>query len=370
MQYRTLGKTGIEVSALGFGAMRLPMVDEHVDYPVGVPLLRRGLELGITYIDTAHGYCNGTSEIAVGKAIADWPRDKVFISTKGPVNNPEHVKIWRERLESQLKRFNTPYIDFYNCHNLSWEEYNTLVNIPGGVLEQAERAKADGLIRYLSLSCHDTPDNMKRIIDTGHFATMTLQYNLLDRTNTEVIAHAHAAGVGIIIMGPVGGGRLGVDSAVIKSFLPTGQVIRSTPEIALRFVLTNPGVTVALSGMNEMSHIEENVVTAGRAEPLSAAEMDHVAEALDETKRLADLYCTGCNYCMPCPNGVKIPDNFKLMNYHRLYGLTDFARKEYAKLALSGDSAAECLECNECEPKCPQNLPIIKQLQDVVAALG
>ena len=370
MLYRILGKTGIRVSALGFGAMRLPMREEAVDYDLATPLLRRAFELGVNYVDSAFGYCNSTSEIAVGKAVAGWPRDRLCISTKLPVRSPDDVAQWRSRLETQLERLNTGYIDIHNHHGLKWQEFLDLVSQPGGTLEQARRAQAEGLIRHVSLSCHDTPDNMRRLIDTGEFASITLQFNLLDRTNADVIAHAGERGVGVVVMGPVGGGRLGVSSDVIRGFIPTARSVRSTPEVALRFVLSHPGVTVALSGMNALAQIEENVVTASRDEPLGAAELTSVAAALDETRRLADLYCTGCGYCLPCPHEVKIPDNFQLMNYHRLYGLTEYSRAQYARLLREGGSAAQCEECGECEPKCPQNIRIVEQLKEVAAVLG
>jgi predicted aldo/keto reductase-like oxidoreductase len=212
---------------------------------------------------------------------------------------------------------------------------------------------------------------MIRLIETGEFASITLQYNLLDRANASVIARAHELGVGVVVMGPVGGGRLAMSPEVLRQYGATDRSITNTPEIAMRFVLTNPGVTVALSGMNAFSQIEENVVTANRAESLSVAELWQVDDALGEIQKLADLYCTGCGYCQPCPNGVKIAENFKLMNYARLYGLTDYARQSYAGLVNRWGGAAEkCIECGECEPKCPQNIRIPEQLREVVAALA
>ena len=370
MLYRTLGRTGYRVSALGFGAMRLPMADDKVDEEKAIPVLRRALDLGVNYFDSAWGYCNQTSEIAVGKAIAGWPREKLVLSTKQPIHSTDDVAIWRERLETQLKRFDTPYIDVYNCHGLSWDQYQQFVAPPGGVLEQARKAQAEGLIRHLCLSCHDTPENMLKLIDTGELDVMTLQYNLLDRKNAPAIAHALEKGVGIVVMGPVGGGRLAMAPDVLGERVGPDLTIKSTPEIALRFVLTNPGVGVALSGMNTIPMVEENVEIASRSDPLSLAELKQVDEAFDEIKKLADLYCTGCDYCLPCPNEVRISENFRLMNYFRLYGVKEYAKNGYAGLVRRGGSADQCLECGECEPKCPQNLPIMQQLAEVRATLG
>jgi len=370
VRYRALGKTGFQVSALGFGAMRLPMRDDRVDEELAVPIVRRALELGVNYVDSAWGYCNGTSEIAVGRAIAGWPRNRVYLSTKQPVRSPEDVAQWRSRLETQLLRLNTSYIDIYNCHNLQWADFLAYVAPNGGVLEQARRAQVEGLIRHFSLSCHDSPENMRRFIDTGEFASMTLQYNLLDRANAEVIAHAHEQGVGIAVMGPVGGGRLAMPPSVLERYAPDGGTIGSMPELALRFVLANPGVSVALSGMNTLEQVEENVATAGAVRPLEASEQRRIDAALDAVKREADLYCTGCGYCVPCPNEVKIPDNFKLMGYYRLYELPEYARRQYAWMVSRGGAASQCKECHECEAKCPQGLPIVERLREVAATLG
>ena len=202
---------------------------------------------------------------------------------------------------------------------ISWKQYQERIDVKRGPLAAARRAQREGLIRHLSFSFHDSPDALIRLIDSGHFESMTVQYNLLDRANEPGIAHARERGLGVVIMGPVGGGRLAAFSPEINRLVPGGA--RSTPELALRFVLSNPGVCVALSGMSSVQMVEENVATASRVEPLSDDERVRMGQALDEIRKLADLYCTGCGYCLPCPNDVNIPKNFEYMNYHRLYGL-------------------------------------------------
>jgi len=374
MQYRAYGSTDMMVSALGFGAMRLPHHEDGTcNYDKAVPLLRRGIELGINFIDSAWGYLRGTSEVAVGMAIKGYDREKIYLSTKAPVDTEGQAKAdnWWKMLEECLKRLDTDRIDFMHFHNIAWDRFKNWVAVPGGALEAAYRALDQGIIRHLCFSSHDTPENIRKLIDTGEFSGMLVQYNLLDRTNEEVIVYAHSKGMGVEVMGPVGGGRLGVPSPEIQRMIPEG--IKSTPEIALRFVLANPNVSVALSGMNEIRQIEENVATASREEPLSPEELAQIRAALDQMQCLAELYCTGCEYCMPCPNGVDIPENFRLMNYHRIYGLTEYARREYAKLGQRKDPqgelrpawAAACKECGRCESKCPQNIPIIEQLKEV-----
>ncbi|MFL0247724.1 aldo/keto reductase [Candidatus Clostridium stratigraminis] len=373
MIYREFGKTGIKVSTLGFGAMRLPMIEvdgkKSIDEDKAIPVIHRALELGVNYVDTAPYYCDGLSEITVGKALKGC-RDKVYLSTKNPIEDAsgEH---FLERLEKSLRKLDTDYIDFYHMWGISLKTYEEKINIPDGPLQAALKAKEQGLIKHLSFSFHDKPENMIKIIDTGYFETVLCQYNLLDRANEKAIEYAHEKGLGTAIMGPVGGGRLGAPSAVIQEMLK-GKT-KSTAEMALRFVLANQNVSLALSGMSTIEMVEENAAVASIPGVLTLEELKKVEEMLEENKRLSELYCTGCNYCMPCPQGLNIPHIFKLMNYNRVYGLKDYAKEEYSKLKVLGNKTGKpadaCVECGACEAKCPQHLKIINQLKETSAAL-
>ena len=368
MIYKEFGKTGIKVSALGFGAMRLPMIEINekkvVDEEKAIQVIHRAFELGVNYIDTAPYYCESLSEIAVGKALKGW-RDKVYLSTKNPIEDAsgEH---FRERLEKSLKNLDVDCIDFYHMWGINWKAYQENIDVKDGPLSMAMKAKEEGLIKHLSFSFHDAPENMRKIIDTGYFETVLCQYNLLDRANEEAIAYAKKKGLGVVIMGPVGGGRLGAPSALIVDMMK--DKVKSTAEMALRFVLANPNVTVALSGMGTIEMVEENAAVASIPGALTTDEKNKVDDMLEENKKLAELYCTGCNYCMPCPSGLKIPHIFSLMNYNKVYGLKDYAVDEYSKLndekGDNGKDASFCVECGTCESKCPQHLEIIKQLKN------
>ncbi len=364
MKYRQYGNTGKVVSALGYGAMRLPFDDPEES----VALLKLGMDLGINYIDSAYGYGAGRSEEYVGQAIKD-RRDQVYIATKNPLHD-ETVDGWWQRLETQLERLQTDHIDFYKVvHGLTWDVY-TRVYEPK-LHKEALKARDQGIIGHIVFSSHDRPENIIKLINTGVFEGLLVQYNLLDRTNEEVIAHAHESGMGVEIMGPVGGGRLGMASERVQAMVPG---VTSTPELALRFVLANPNVTIAFSGMNTRAQVKENCAVASREAPLSDEEMQAIQNALAENKRLAELYCTGCNYCVPCPQGVAIPDIFAAMNYHRVWGLTAYAKELYQKLGPDNKNgkmnASACVECGECEKKCPQNIPIIQRLKESHAALS
>jgi predicted aldo/keto reductase-like oxidoreductase len=373
MQYKEFGKTGIKMSALGFGAMRLPMKDggKIVDDEKAVPIIQRAFELGVNYIDTAPYYCEKLSEVTVGKALKGW-RDKVYLSTKNPIEDASGAN-WLVRLESSLKKLDVDYIDFYHMWGISLEAFKEKINVPDGPMEAALKAKADGLIKHISFSFHDKAENFAEIVDSGYFESVLMQYNLLDRSNEKNIDYAHEKGLGVVIMGPVGGGRLGAPSPVIAELLK--EKSQSSAETALRFVLSNPHVNIALSGMGSLEMVEENVEVASREAHLTEEEKKSVMEMMGEHKKLAELYCTGCNYCQPCPKEINIPHLFGLMNYHKVYGLTEYAKNEYKSL-INGTAwvktklANDCIKCGQCEKKCPQKLSIIKQLAETHAALA
>ncbi|MFW6303742.1 MAG: aldo/keto reductase [Candidatus Sumerlaeota bacterium] len=375
MQYRKLGKTGFEASALGFGAMRLPRLDDGgVDHNEAIRCFHRAFELGVNYVDTAFGYHGGESEVVVGKALKGH-RDKVKFATKNPYKGDSGEE-WMQNLETQLERLDTDHIDFLLSHGLNWEAYSGSMSVPGGPMDMFRKARDQGKIGEMCFSSHDSPENIKKLIDTGEFATMTVQYNLLDRHNEEVIAWASEKGMGVIAMGPVAGGRLVAPSDTIQNLIP-GEV-GSSPEMALRFVLANPNISVALSGMGNMQMVEENAATCARTNILSQEELDHMEKAMEEVKKFSDLYCTGCGYCMPCPQDIHISHAFSLMNMHRVWGQTEYARSAYQRWAEKGkppwlgkyNTAAACVECGKCEQECPQDIPIIEQLKEVEAVLG
>ena len=370
MQYRVLGRTGLKVSALGFGTMRFKLVDGHVDQDLAVQVLHRSMDLGVNYFDSAVGYCNAESEMTLGKALKGRREGKVISTKYPPWGRSLTADDCRQTIEQSLSRLDIDYIDIYHMHGMDWETFQK-VNAKGAAMEAARKAKEEGLVKHLAFSFHDAPEHMIDIVKAApDLDVVTCQYNLLDRSNEKSIETVHDMGIGVVVMGPVAGGRLGVPSERLQGVLP-GESI-STPDLALRFVLTNPNVSVALSGMNTVEMVEENAATASVETPLTEEEMRRIGAMLEENRRLGELYCTGCEYCMPCPNKVNIPEVFRLMNLHRVWGLTESARERYARLS-SGEEltdASACVECGQCEEKCPQKIPIIEQLKESHEALG
>ena len=375
MIYKPFGKTGVKVSALGFGAMRLPMKETDgkkiVDEDLAVPLMQKAFDMGVNYVDTAPLYCETLSEIAVGKALKGY-RDKVYLSTKNPIEDADGDH-WTERLEKSLKKLDTDYIDFYHFWGISLKSFESWQGLKFGPLEAAYKAKEQGLIKHISFSYHDAAENYKKIADSGHFETTLVQYNMLDRSNEDNIAYAKSKGLGVVIMGPVGGGRLGAPSEKIQSLLKTKST--STAEMAMRFVFANENVDMALSGMGDLNMLNENFEIASRTGHLTEDELLHIKTMMEENKNLAKLYCTGCNYCKPCPAGIDIPYLFEIMSRYSVYGLKEHAKSAYKEM-MNGLSwrksadASKCTACGTCEEKCPQKLPIIKQLQETHATLA
>ena len=250
---------------------------------------------------------------------------------------------------------------------LGWKQYQKM-NGDGGPVEAAYKAQEEGLIKNLSFSSHDSAENIIKLIDTGHFASMLVQYNLLNRSNEKALVHAKEKGMGTVVMGPIGGGRLAAPSTKLKELMPESK---SSVETALRFVLANENVDIALSGMENIDMVRQNVRIASDASSLNAEEQENVEAMLEENKKLAELYCTGCEYCLPCPQGINIPRVFEIMNYDNVYGLTEHAKNKYQDFLENEDevSPEECIECGSCEKQCPQDLDIIEKLKETHTTL-
>jgi predicted aldo/keto reductase-like oxidoreductase len=383
VQYVDFGKTGVKVSRLGMGCMRLPNYEKDgvtvYNEEESIAIIHRAIDLGVNYFDTAPYYCDRLSEIILGRALKGGKREKVFISTKNPIENNSGDD-YEKRLENSLKNLDTSYIDFYHFWGISLNAFLNSVKVKDGPLDRAVKLKGQGLIKHISFSFHDgeagskEDENLVEILKQGEgvLETVLCQYNLLDRGKENGISKAHGMGMGTVVMGPIGGGRLGAPSKVISDMIPGKRW--SSAELALRFVLANPNINIALSGVSSMGQLEENARVAGNTDPLSGNELEQIKTMMKENERLAGLYCTGCRYCMPCPAGINIPEIFTMMNYHRVYRITEYAQKAYADIGklpwMQYKNASACTECGQCESKCPQSLPIKKQLKETHETLA
>ena len=374
MQYRKFGKLDWKISALGFGTMRLPCVgndQNNIDEKEAIKMIRYAIDNGLNYVDTAYSYHGGNSEIITGKALRDGYRDRTRLATKLPVWLINSKLDMDEKLNEQLKKLNTDYIDFYLFHSLDKGRWNDLLKFHP--IDWAESKIKEGKIRYIGFSFHDEFSVFKEIIDYYNGWTFCqIQYNYLDenfQAGTHGLKYAAEKGIAVVIMEPLRGGRLARLPVQVEEILKEIDIERSDVEWGLQWVWNHPEVSVVLSGMSTFEQVEQDIEYASRSEinHLSLEELEAIDKAIKKYREIAPIACTSCFYCLPCPNEVYIPENFTIYNEGILFGDLDIAKLRYADLKGKAD---ECIECGVCEPKCPQKLPIIELLKKVKAELG
>lgn len=383
MLYRKLGKTNEEVSILGFGCMRLPVIDNvrtNINEEEATKMIRYAIDQGVNYIDTAYPYHGdgmkegGMSEPFVAKALQDGYREKVNIATKLPSWLIQSREDMDKYLDEQLERLDTDVIDFYLVHTINTSNWSTLKEC--GIDEFLDQAIKDGKIRYAGFSFHDTLDLFKEIVDYYDWSFCQIQYNYLDehfQAGIEGLEYAANKGLGIIIMEPLKGGNLinGLPDEVMK-VINESEPKRTAAEWGLRWIWNNPDVGVVLSGMTLMKHVVENVNIAKEAEPnsLTEKELAIIQEVKNIFNNKVKVPCTGCSYCMPCPAGVNIPKVFTIYNDYFLIDSEDGKKRtkfRYAFWSKKDEHASNCADCGECEEHCPQSIQIREQLKDVTA---
>lgn len=376
MKYRKFGSLDWDVSALGFGAMRLPVVGKNagnVDEPEAIKMIRHAVGQGVNYVDTAYTYHENHSERVVGKALLDGYRQKVRLATKLPswlVQKPEDFDRF---LDEQLAKLQTDHIDFYLLHALNSTYWPKLRDWK--ILNWAEDAIADGRIHYLGFSFHDEFEIFKDIVDAyDHWTFCQIQYNFMDieyQAGTQGLNYAAAKGLAVVIMEPLRGGQLTLKvPKSIEAIWQEAAVRRTPADWALQWIWNHPEVSVVLSGMSTMQQVLANLDSADRSDAgmLSEAELNLVDKAREEYRRLAPVPCTNCRYCMPCPNGVEIADILKFYNDALVYENPRGPRFLYRNLP-NEKRADKCVECFECEEKCPQGIHISEQLKKAHAWL-
>ncbi|MFA5308567.1 MAG: aldo/keto reductase [Dehalococcoidales bacterium] len=380
MHYRNFGKLDWKVSALGFGAMRLPVVGEDqskIDEPEAIRMIRYAADHGVNYIDSAYLYHMGQSEVLVGKALKDGYHDKMKVATKLPARMVEKAEDMDRILGEQLTRLDMPKIDFYLLHGLNREGWDRVRDF--GVLKWAEKQMAAGKIGRLGFSFHDSYDVFKEIIDAyDNWVLAQIQYNYMDeneQAGRKGAEYAAGKGIAVVVMEPLRGGRLAKDpppDPVVKVLAAAKRKMSGT-EWALQWVWNQPEISVALSGMSTMKQVEDNVAYASRSKPglFSAADKKVVEDIKAAFKSLSPVPCSGCRYCQPCPNKVEIPRVFQIYNDAVMYDDMKSGQFMYnSQFGIPQDQRADqCVDCGECVTKCPQNIDIPDWLKKAHAAL-
>ncbi len=371
MKYRKLGKLGIDCSSFGIGCMRFNMKtiengESVVDESISTPIIRRAIECGVNYFDTAYVYSGQKNEAALAHALRDGYRKRVYIATKLPAwecNVPEDMD---RILSEQLERLETDYIDFYLLHSLNANNWDKMQKL--GVCEFLDKAKASGKIKYAAFSFHDSYDAFVNIIDSYNWDMCQIQYNYLDiehQATTRGLDYAHAKNIPVVIMEGLRGGKLANVPDNVAEIFDSFPVKRSPAEWAFRWLCNHPAVSTVLSGVSTMEQLEDNLGIFDRCDAgcMSADEEALIAAARDAYNSRIKVGCTGCGYCVPCPAEVDIPRIFSAWNNLFMFGENLKGNGRYAKILTDKKSAENCLACGKCESICPQHINIIDMLK-------
>ncbi|OPZ24157.1 MAG: Aldo/keto reductase family protein [Lentisphaerae bacterium ADurb.BinA184] len=356
MNYRAFGRTGLMVSALSMGCMRLGE-----DQEANTRVVARALELGVNYFETTRWYCGGQCQHRTAPGLAGKTRG-VIVSGKCGIGPDSTAYGFRQEIERQLDILGLTHFKFFQVGWFSWGMMPHLLK-RGGVLDALRVARDEGLVQFVGFTGHDTAENFIKCLETGLFDSMTVPYSLINRTYEGTIRRAGELGVGVVAMCPVAGGTLACESSVLKEALGLDL---PTTEMALRFVLANPHVSTACSGMTSAGMVEQNACTV-KAAGVAGSSEDHARMCAGLEKLRAAFgarLCTACRYCMPCPRGVDIPRHMELHRNWKAFGLADITRRQLD--GVPADRAIElCNACGECEKKCPNQIPVRKALREL-----
>ena len=362
--------------------MRLPTKDDEIEVVEATEMLHYAIDNGVNYVDTAYPYHGGSSETFLGNALKGGYRDKVKLATKMPSWEIKTADDFDKYLDIQLGRLQVDHVDFYLLHGLNKERWPKLRDL--GVREWAEKAIAGGRFRHLAFSFHDDYDTFEQIVDEYDWPMCQIQYNYMDVENqagTKGLRYAASKGIAVVIMEPLLGGKLVGPPPSIQAMWDSAATERTPVEWALRWLWNQPEVSVVLSGMSAMPQVKENVALA-EASGIGTVSADELAlhdQVRAKYQELTAIPCTNCGYCMPCPQGVDIPGNFGTYNEGIMYDKPDAARGQYGwwKFAYEEQGildhdvrAAQCIQCGECQDKCPQGIPISEWMPVIHGALG
>jgi predicted aldo/keto reductase-like oxidoreductase len=350
MEKRILGRTRWEVSTIGFGAIKLPRISQkECDL-----LLNRALDLGINFVDTAD--CYGDSEEKIGRALRK-RRKELYLSTKIDERDGSGVS---RKLDRSLQRLRTDWIDLVFFHDVRGSEYEAIFERGG--LRALEKARDQGKILEIGISIHHSVAMMQKAIDSGVFSALMIAYSPIDedRLTADLIPSAYRKGVGLIAMKPLAGGRLGE----WRSWNREDFMQESPAQISLRYILTSPYITCAIPGMTRLEELEENV-KVGKT-PRSLAQKE-IAALLDWVGEIGKGFCRNCGYCLPCPEGIPIPDIFRFEGYYERYGLREWAMDQYRALPIKSEV---CVSCDQCTARCPYGVDIPERLRAIHQMLG
>lgn len=360
---RMIPQFGCEISRLGYGGMRFPKNGDEVDVEEAVKLLRKAYDMGVNYFDTAVVYHKGESEKIFGKAFEIYDRSSYYLADKMSIWVCKDEQEMKELFERQLKTLKTDYIDFYLVHSLNRNHYQKVKEFH--CVEFLQEMKRQGKIKHLGFSFHDTYPVFTQILNDYDWDFVQIQLNYLDWQNQgaeQLYRELEKRNLPCMVMEPVRGGYLAtLDEQRAKPFLEM-EPNRSIASWAIRWVESLPQVTVVLSGMSDMAQLEDNVAMMTNFEPMNEKELEAVAKVVEEIRKVNDIPCTGCRYCMDCPMGVDIPEIFAIYSRLKIFGKDKSFVEDYKEVMENGNGAEHCVGCQQCMNHCPQSIEIPDKL--------
>lgn len=360
---RMIPQFGCEISRLGYGGMRFPKNGDEVDVEEAVKLLRKAYDMGVNYFDTAVVYHKGESEKIFGKAFEIYDRSSYYLADKMSIWVCKDEQEMKDLFERQLKTLKTDYIDFYLVHSLNRNHYQKVKEFH--CVEFLQEMKRQGKIKHLGFSFHDTYPVFTQILNDYDWDFVQIQLNYLDWQNQgaeQLYRELEKRNLPCMVMEPVRGGYLAtLDEQRAKPFLEM-EPNRSIASWAIRWVESLPQVTVVLSGMSDMAQLEDNVAMMTNFEPMNEKELEAVAKVVEEIRKVNDIPCTGCRYCMDCPMGVDIPEIFAIYSHLKIFGKDKSFVEDYKEVMENGNGAEHCVGCQQCMNHCPQSIEIPDKL--------
>ena len=373
MKYRKNPRTNQQISLLGFGMMRLPVIDEDyskIDEKQAVEMLRYAIDGGVNYVDTAYFYHGGNSEVVTGKALKDGYREKVFLATKLPFGEAKDPSDLPKYLDTQLKRLDVNYIDYYLAHSIEDDAYDKFKTL--GVYDFMKKEKEAGTLGQIGFSYHgSTPEFFTELLDSYEWDFAQIQLNFMDENYQAGVRGLLAAGergIPIIIMEPLRGGMIANRlPAAVSAIYDSFPEKRSAADWAFNWVADFPEVMTILSGMGTMEQIEENLKILSKYDPecITDAERAVYASVKSEYEKLIVYGCTACKYCMPCPAGINIPGIIELRNNTTMYDCLKESKGDYIEW-VGKPRASVCTNCKQCEEACPQQLKVSEIMAECV----
>ncbi len=376
MRYRKIDKIDAAPSALGFGCMRLPILDNDyakIDEKEAIRMIRHAIDQGVNYVDTAYMYHQGNSEIVLGKALKDGYREKVYVANKLPVWEVKTETDADRLLQEQLDKVQVDHFDFYLLHALNKNFWETVRKFD--LIKWGEQKRKEGKIKYFGFSFHDGPELFKEIIDAHDWDFCQIQYNYMDerfQAGRMGLDYAHSKGIGVIVMEPLRGGDLVKNLPDRIMDVYNGHEPKRSPvDWAFRWLWDQENVWFVLSGMNRMIEVEEDLRFASEAETGCMTESDQkmIGEVRDIYREMRPVQCTFCQYCMPCPEGIFIPWVFSI--YNDWFSYKNKGKTSMMLRMLPKDKRPSvCTQCGKCKEACPQGLDVPTLMKEVTALYG